>query len=286
MYYVTGDIHGNLNLLKDRCQYANIQKGDTVIILGDVGANFYTGMKDEIFKKRANDLGILLFCIHGNHEIRPENLKTYHTKQWNGGTVYYEDEYPNLIFAMDGQVYDIEGIKTLVVGGAYSVDKYYRIYDAVSRFPFTLTSDEISLVTKAVNVAYSDKMDAEFLKKINKIIKKIPSSVLYWWKDEQMSYKARKDCEQKLKELDWKVDVVLSHTCPLKFEPTEMFLEGLNQDFIDKTMEKWLNKIENKLDYKIWYAGHFHTNKTVNKKFQFLFSEVQNFAESINNLNK
>lgn len=32
-----------------------------------------------------------------------------------------------LIFAQDGEVFDLEGLQTLVLGGAYSVDKWYRL---------------------------------------------------------------------------------------------------------------------------------------------------------------
>lgn len=38
-----------------------------------------------------------------------------------------EDEFPNLLFAKDGEVYDIAAKKTIVIGGAYSVDKWYRL---------------------------------------------------------------------------------------------------------------------------------------------------------------
>ena len=42
--------------------------------------------------------------------------------------VWVEDKYPNLLFAKDGEVYDFDGYKCLVIGGAYSVDKYWRIF--------------------------------------------------------------------------------------------------------------------------------------------------------------
>jgi 3-oxoacid CoA-transferase subunit A len=42
------------------------------------------------------------------------------------GMVYYEPAYPKIIYLIDGEVYDFNGHKTLVLGGAYSVDKDYR----------------------------------------------------------------------------------------------------------------------------------------------------------------
>ena len=44
-----------------------------------------------------------------------------------GGKVFIEEAYPNLIFAKNGELYDIDNKKVLVIGGAYSVDKNYRI---------------------------------------------------------------------------------------------------------------------------------------------------------------
>ena len=51
-----------------------------------------------------------------------------------GGKVYIEDEYPNLIFAKNGEIYNIENNRFLVIGGAYSVDKYYRLKNKLNWF--------------------------------------------------------------------------------------------------------------------------------------------------------
>ena len=41
--------------------------------------------------------------------------------------VYYEEEFPSILFAKDGEVYNLNGLKTIVMGGAYSIDKAYRL---------------------------------------------------------------------------------------------------------------------------------------------------------------
>ena len=51
----------------------------------------------------------------------------YKLQEWNGGKVWVEEAYPNILFAKDGEIYDIAGMKTIVIGGAYSVDKFYLI---------------------------------------------------------------------------------------------------------------------------------------------------------------
>lgn len=62
-----------------------------------------------------------------------------------------------------------------------------------------------------------------------------------------------------------KVDVVLSHTTPLKYEPVEVFLKGIDQSKVDKSTEEWLNGIEDRLDYGKWYCGHYHTEKKIDR---------------------
>lgn len=66
-------------------------------------------------------------------------------------------------------------------------------------------------------------------------------------------------------ERNWKIDIVLSHTGPLKYEPTEVFLPMIDQSTVDKSTEVWLEQIEAKLDYERWYFAHYHTEKEVGK---------------------
>ena len=33
---------------------------------------------------------------------------------------FVEDAYPNLLFSVDGEVYDLDGYQTIVMGGAYT----------------------------------------------------------------------------------------------------------------------------------------------------------------------
>ena len=47
-----------------------------------------------------------------------------------------------------------------------------------------------------------------------------------------------------------KFDVNLSRTCPYKHKPKEMFLASIVQNNVDISTEKWLDKIEEPIDYK------------------------------------
>lgn len=127
MIYLTGDTHGEFKRIADFCDENSTTKEDVMIILGDVGINYRLDDIEARFKYQLDTLPITMFCIHGNHEERPENMGTYVEKEWRGGIVYVEEEHPSLIFAKDGEVYDFDGKKAIAIGGAYSVDKYYRL---------------------------------------------------------------------------------------------------------------------------------------------------------------
>lgn len=223
MIYITGDTHREFYRLHD----IEKNKDNMLIILGDAGINYYLDERDKKLKEQLNSYNIKLFCVQGNHEERPENISTYKEIDMFVGKVFIEEEYPNLIFAKNGELCNIDNKKVLVIGGAYSVDKNYRI---IYGHP--------------------------------------------WFKDEQLSKEEFDNILNKYK--GQHIDIVLSHTCPLKYEPTEVFIKGIDQSHVDKSMEKFLDKIEQSIDYDKWYCGHYHTEKQIDK-LEFMFGRIKIF---------
>lgn len=128
--FLTGDTHGDFGDLIQRSARYGITERDLLIILGDVGINYYTGKKDVRARNELTMIPATILCIHGNHEMRPtspEIAHLYRRTEWMGDFAYVEDAYPRLIMAEDGARYHINGRDFLVIGGAYSVDKYYRL---------------------------------------------------------------------------------------------------------------------------------------------------------------
>ena len=158
------------------------------------------------------------------HEIRPWNIEGYRQKEWNGGKVWFQEQYPTLLFAADGEIFTLNGLRYLVIGGAYSVDKFWRLRSGG------------------------------------------------WWPDEQPSSQIKAYIERQIQEHT--IDVVLSHTCPFRYEPIEMFLPIVDQSTVDASTEHWLDKIEQSLQYKAWYCGHWHTDKRIDK-FHFLYHSFE-----------
>ena len=224
MTYYTGDIHGNPTAITLFAEHFELVETDVLVILGDVGANYYGNRRDRICKDALSQIKPSILCIHGNHERRPATINTYKQKEWNGGVVWFEDEYPNLLFARDGEIFNLGGISHLVIGGAYSVDKYYR------------------LATRNL-----------------------------WFPDEQPSPEIKNYVEKQICGHDF--DIVLSHTCPFKYEPWEAFLPMIDQSSVDDSTERWLDEIEKKANYKAWLCGHWHIDKRIDK-MRFLFHDI------------
>lgn len=222
MIYITGDIHGAPRRVVNFAKDVHISHNDTLIILGDVGANYFLNELDNECKRLLNSIKCTVFCIHGNHECRPEHIPTYHLKEWHGGKVWVEDDYPRILFAKDGEIYDIEGQRFLVIGGAYSIDAFWRIRRHAG-----------------------------------------------WWRDEQPSDTIKAFVESQISQHNF--DIVLTHTCPRKYEPIEVFLPNVDQSSVDKSTEDWLDHIEEQITYKAWYCGHWHTDKRIDK-IHFLFT--------------
>lgn len=229
MIYITGDKHADFREVFYFCYANKTTLDDTLIVLGDAGINYYANEKDYILKDSLLQYPITFFCIHGNHEERPENIKTYKTKKFHNGIVYYEEDYPNILFAKDGEIYNFNNHKVLVIGGAYSVDKYFR-------------------------KAYGYN----------------------WYESEQPSEKTKNKVKRVLKDLDNKIDIILSHTCPYKYLPREVFLEGIDQSTVDNSTEYFLDEIEESTDYNLWYCGHYHTDKEIDKLI-FMFHKIEEF---------
>lgn len=129
MIYAMGDIHGKLEELL--YMLTHLVEGDTVVLLGDNGLNFYKDGTDVKRKRRlsiaALQAKVDILIVRGNHDIRPSDIESYSLVDYKGARAWIESEFPYLYFAEDGGVYEIEGQRVLTIGGAYSVDKYYRL---------------------------------------------------------------------------------------------------------------------------------------------------------------
>lgn len=243
-WLVTGDTHGQVMTRLMSIGTTDYKPEETaLIILGDAGINFYLNKTDMKNKEAIQQTGFTIYCVRGNHEERPENLG--YIENWYDdnvkGYVMYEPDYPNIKYFEDGNAYEICGKSVLVIGGAYSVDKWYRLNRA----------------------GVFDKKDPKYLN---------PRKT-GWFPDEQL--------------LNWEMtmiekehfgkhyDVILTHTCPISWEPTDLFLPGLDQSSVDKTMELWLDEVKQNIDWNVWLFGHYHGDQLVRPGVEMYYKDIE-----------
>lgn len=221
-WIITGDTHGQVFQRMDKISrnIDNLVAEETaVIILGDAGLNYYLNKTDLKEKKLSSNFGIRIYCVRGNHEQRPQNvqgMKLVYDEDVDG-EVYIEDELPLIRYFVDGGEYTIAGKSVLVIGGAYSVDKYYRLARAAGR------------------------------------------SFSGWFEDEQLNEAERAEILQKVN--GKRYDFVLTHTAPITWEPTDLFLRGVDQSTVEKDMEYWLKEVALSVCWGYWLFGHYHADR-------------------------
>jgi 3-oxoacid CoA-transferase subunit A len=232
-WIVTGDTHGgpatitrieNIHRNMEDC----VPEYTGIIILGDAGLNFYLNGTDKKYKKTLNDMGYHIYCVRGNHEERPENIPGMILVEDENVdiAVWIQEEFPNIRYFVDGNEYTIGGHSVLVIGGAYSVDKWYRLARA-------------GYAPEEAETANPKKCG--------------------WFKEELLTEDEMHAIGEKV--LNKKYDFVLSHTCPQSWEPTDLFLRGIDQLQVDKSMEVWMDALKNCIDWRVWLFGHFHADR-------------------------
>lgn len=259
-WFVTGDTHGAQGLVYRLRDLEKITEDISpqevgLIVLGDAGIN-YLGETldgnnfDYNAKKTINKFGFQIYILRGNHEIRPSTVNgmIFYEDSEVGNYVYTDEDFRNIHYFLDGGgLYFIDNHHVVVIPGAYSVDKSFRLATGKQWF-----RDEQMTEEEKENLKHT----LQFTLNTGAIQKK--------------------DC----------YPIVLSHTCPLSWEPyiSYLFLNEVDQENVDKNMEKFLDQIRYILDkyngYEHWYFGHFHDDKDIDDvAATMLFKKIIPFGE-------
>lgn len=232
-FLCTGDTHGSLKRFYPSVFTVEDSKSTAIIVLGDFGANYYLNHRDIELKRAAARMSFTFYLVRGNHEARPQDVAGMELiyDEDVKGKVYYESAYPNIRYFLDGEFYNIGGKSTLVIGGAYSIDKDWRLAQGWS-----------------------------------------------WFENEQLDEDERTHIYNSVKEYlssGGHLDLVLTHTAPINFEPTQMFLDFIDQDRVDKTMENWLQTIYDMVPKDCFFLfGHYHGNLIMGDNVAMLYERI------------
>ena len=225
--YAMGDIHGSVHPIKEfirRNKDRQFNNTDVLILLGDSGLNYHLDERDYFFKKALCKLPFTYFVVRGNHEERPSICMQNNLDKWEWSEFF---------------------------GGSVFQEKEFPQIKYANDMPesyFIPRGDGTYYSTLVFPGAYSVDKFYRLMNKWN------------WFENEQLSSEEMDwgKCMVKFRE-EW--DLILSHTCPIIYEPTDLFLPTIDQSTVDKTMERFLGEIEYSTNYKLWCFGHYHSTR-------------------------
>ena len=248
MVYITGDTHGNFRRLSMDTfpEQRGMTKNDYVIVCGDFG--IWDGSNEENYWFNwLNEKSFTTLFVDGNHS-NFDMLKEYPVQKWNGGDAHFIRD--SVIHLMRGQVYNIDGKKFFTMGGA--------------------TSHDIEGGILEVN-------DPEYMKKRRALnIRGINYRInhLSWWKEEMPSDEEYGIAIKNLEANDYKVDYIISHCCPTFIQ--DILSSGIYQS---DRLTNFFNEVSGKCDFKYWFFGHYHDNRTISQRYILLYEQIIKIPE-------
>lgn len=233
---IVGDTHGNIKWLKSYIYPVAMTVGaDRIVVVGDFGAWEHTPAGVTFFNEcdeLAAAAGIPLYWLHGNHDKFSHTLATYGDNRTPEGFVVCRE---NLLYIPQGHTWQWGGLSYRAFGGAYSIDKGWRIKSEQDRY------HHARMVARG-KVGSGDLFTSE----------SVPSTEgTLWFPEEEMT-----DAEMdRLLAADWfRKDIILSHDKPMSAH-------------IDWGRKNYPDCVPNQLRLdqalkvhkpEFWFHGHFH----------------------------
>ena len=126
--YVTGDIHGGLDMqkLRDWELGDSLTSDDYLIVAGDFGFpwDFSAGECADIAWLESRPYTVLF--VDGNHE-RFDHWEERPMEPWHGGPTQRLSDTSPIRRLTRGEVFELDGSTVFTMGGATSVDREYRV---------------------------------------------------------------------------------------------------------------------------------------------------------------
>lgn len=238
--FVTGDTHGKPICIKDAIsQIDNPSEDDFIIITGDAGFE-YQNLVMGAAKREAKKFPGKWIVLRGNHD----------SCYWKE----HEDSWEKI---------NCQGCDYL----------YQKKYPNIWYLPdegciYHIENYNILFIPGAYSVDKWYRLRSNYP----------------WNPNEQLTETERKNLEiltSEWLELGFNIDFVIAHTFPKKLQPCfeDLFMSGLNQATVDKSMEIWLDKMsfiyENCPTFKQYFGGHFHDDRVLTEKYTMLYHGVE-----------
>lgn len=248
MIYLTGDIHGDIDLkklnMRNFPEQKELTRNDVLIILGDFGLNNKSIKKEKHYLDWINSRNYTTLFVDGNHEEFPV-LNSYPVVEVFGAKCHQLCD--NVYHLMRGEIYHIDGKTFFVMGGAESHSGKLITMEEFkkNRKKYTVLNDNYELASVIGRDWFKEEMPSE----------------------EELQYGLNN-----LKAYDNKVNYILSHSASNRVEscfnrPSPKMMQGWHLcDYFDL--------LESSIDYDKWFFGHYHRDEKVDEKHQCLYQKI------------
>jgi predicted phosphodiesterase len=234
-----GDVHGNTGFMRNKVIPAAKEAGvHWIYQVGDFGYWEHTKSGESYLNELCEELtrhNLELVFIQGNHD----KISLLETKYplVDG----FRPVRPGLWFAPNGTQWEIEGKSFIVLGGAYSVDKAYR-----------LEEEEATAKSNAMFSPQRGEYSQNYI--LQAELQKAAGTL--WFPEEEMT---DSDMDKILVEMkDTRIDVILAHDKPLAANPMIKLMPIKECEPNQRRLQKAVNTLQPKL----FVHGHLHARYT------------------------
>lgn len=245
--FVCADIHGDVNVVRDIIeQIDNPTKEDTIIVCGDAGFEYQDYVMGHA-KRAARKFPGVWIVLRGNHDScywKEHTLKEADSgvDGWkilrnNGDDFLYQNRFKNILYVRDeGGIYKIGPYNFLMLPGAYSIDKHYRLKNGLPWNP-------------------DEQLDLDTMSEI--------LDITYDWNengfpiDYVIGHTFPKYLEPRYKDLF--ISFIDQNTVD---KTTENWLDAMADVF------------EYNSDFKHYFGGHFHDDRALTHKYTMVYHKI------------
>lgn len=251
MIYITGDTHSSFNRFSRKRfpDQDDMTKDDYVIIVGDFGGIWYpvrdtTHRKAEDYNlEELNKRPFTTLFVPGNHENYARLMSDeFPTIPWKGGVV--KQIRSSILMLMRGEMYDIDGARIFTFGGARSHDIQDGLLDA----------GDPEWKEKARGLRHQGRRYYRV-------------KGLSWWEEELPTIQEMRHGLDTMEACGWAADYVITHCAPTSIQAQ------LGRNDAD-ALTDYLETIRQRLDYKKWFFGHYHSNQEIDDRHMLLYEQI------------
>ncbi len=244
--FVVADIHGSASVVKNIISMIdNPTSEDVIIVAGDAGFEYGHHIMGSAKRAAHKFVGTWIVmrgnhdnCYQEDHSILNENTQNYEA---NSGWSFTPDEY---------YIYQNRYPNILYVpdaGGILKIKDYNFLF-----CPGAYSVDKDYRLRMDYPYNFKEQLTSEEMNELSNIVAKWNSN-------------------------EFDIDYVIGHTFPMYLERyyRDLFMNGISQDKVDKTTERWLNTISELFErnpaFKQYYGGHFHDARKINDKYTMIY---------------